>query len=60
MCLYVSNPVSVSQEITIKRKNQYYVRGTVIWCNEIGERLNPYKIGLKFEFNHNNGRLASK
>jgi Tfp pilus assembly protein PilZ len=60
MCLHVANPLSLGQEITIKRKNQYYVNGTVIWCNDIGERLNPYKIGLKFEFKHNKGRLASK
>jgi hypothetical protein len=48
MCLHVSNPLSLGQEITIKRENQYYVKGTVIWCNELSEKLHPYKIGLQF------------
>lgn len=48
MCLYVSNPVGPGQKITIKRENQFYVKGTVVWCNELGERLHPYKVGLQF------------
>ena len=50
MCLNVSNPVSSGQEITIKRENQFYIEGTVVWCDKLGETLNPYKVGLKFEF----------
>lgn len=48
MCLYASNPVRLGQEITVKRGNQYYVKGTVIWSNETFERMNPYKVGLKY------------
>jgi hypothetical protein len=50
MCLYVANPLSLGQEITIEQKNQYYVKGTVIWCYEMSSRLNPYRVGLKFAF----------
>ena len=48
MCLHVSDPVGPGQKITIKRENQFYVKGTVVWCNEPGERLHPHKIGLRF------------
>ena len=48
MCLCVSSPVIPGQEITIKRENQYYVNGTVVWCNGTGEGLNPYRVGLQF------------
>jgi Tfp pilus assembly protein PilZ len=60
MCLYVSNPVILGQEITIKRENQYYIKGRVVWCNEMGERSHPYKVGLKFAIKHNTGKLAQK
>jgi c-di-GMP-binding flagellar brake protein YcgR len=50
MCLNVANHLSLGQEITVTQKNQYYVKGTVIWCIEMGESLHPYKIGLKFAF----------
>jgi hypothetical protein len=48
MCLHVSDPVAPGQKITINRENQFYVNGTVVWCNELGGRLHPYKIGLQF------------
>jgi c-di-GMP-binding flagellar brake protein YcgR len=48
MCLCVSNPVGPGQKITIKRGNQFYVEGNVVWCNEISGRLHPYKVGLQF------------
>jgi hypothetical protein len=48
MCLHVSDPVASGQKITINRENQFYVNGTVVWCNELGGRLHPYKIGLQF------------
>ena len=48
MCLHVSDPVGPGQKITIKRENQFYVKGTVVWCNELSERLHPYKVGLRF------------
>jgi hypothetical protein len=48
MCLCVSNPVGPGQKITINRGNQFYVKGTIIWCNELGGRLHRYKIGLRF------------
>lgn len=58
MCLYASGPVSLGQKITIKRENQYYIKGTVVWCNEMGAGLHSYKVGLKFEFEHNEGKAA--
>ena len=48
MCLHVSNPVSSGQEITIRRENQYYIKGTVVRCNEMGGRLHTYEVGLQF------------
>jgi len=48
MCLHVSDPVHPGQKITIKQKNQFYVKGTVVWCNELGGRLHPYTVGLRF------------
>jgi hypothetical protein len=48
MCLCISSPVDPGQKITINRGNQFYVKGTVVWCNELGGRLNPYRIGLQF------------
>ncbi len=48
MCLYASSPVRLGQEITVKRGNQYYVKGTIIWCSETFGRMKPYKFGLKY------------
>jgi len=52
MCLHISNPVSLVHEITIKQEDQYedqyYVKGTVLWCKRMGDKLHPYRVGLKF------------
>ena len=56
MCLYVSNPVRLGQEITVRRENQYYVKGIVVWCNESGGRINRHEVGLEFKFDRAAGR----
>ena len=48
LCLYLLNPVTVGQEITIKSKHELYRKGTIVWFSETGEKLDIYKAGLKF------------
>jgi hypothetical protein len=48
MCLCMSTPVGPGQKMTINRENQFYVKGIVIWCNELGDGSHPYKVGVKF------------
>ncbi len=59
MCLYLSNPVSVGQEITVRRQNQYYVKGIVVWCSERGDRANRHEVGLEFQFDRTAGSSMS-
>ncbi len=48
LCLYVLNPVTVGQEITIKSKHELYKKGIIVWFSETGEKFGIYKVGLKF------------
>jgi hypothetical protein len=48
LCLYVLNPVTVGQQITIKSKHELYRKGTIMWLSETGEKFDIYKVGLKF------------